>query len=165
MSIAHALAALFGGDTQTQIAQRLTAAGVPVEQTRVSRWLRGVTVPTLDDLAQIEAAYSKPRGWLLATAGLIDVRALSDVEAVSSPSDARTAEPELAARVATLSALLDEVLAGAVDRSVQVKQYGAEMLKWAARVSVLEAQVVQLSERVTHLEPPSSQTDQQAIDG
>ena len=111
MSIAHALSDLFAGRTQTEVTRLLAEDGFKVDQTKVSRWLRG-TEPRLTELALIEHAFDKPKGWILARAGFAD---MPGVEPISSPAGAAAGEPSLAAEVAQLRrdllALTAEVVA------------------------------------------------------
>jgi hypothetical protein len=65
-----------GRFSQQEIADKLTAAGLPTDQTKVSAWLR-YRVPEPDQLAAIEDAYEIPRGWLLYRAGFIDLPGLT----------------------------------------------------------------------------------------
>lgn len=73
VTLAHALRDLFGALPQTEIAARLTEGGHPVDQTKVSRWLRGETEPSLDEIAIVENIFGKPKGWVLTRAGFTAV--------------------------------------------------------------------------------------------
>lgn len=84
VDISLALRDLFGKSTQSEIAARLRARGLVVDQTKVSRWLRG-TLPDLADLAVMEAEFGQRKGWVLARAGVVD---LPDVESLSQPVEA-----------------------------------------------------------------------------
>lgn len=96
MAIADALAEMFGrpDETQEDIAAKITAAGTlgPVKQPKVSAWLRGARPLTLDQIAQLEEIYGRPRGWVLNCAGLVDaagiLRRLA-VDHAESPQAAR----------------------------------------------------------------------------
>lgn len=66
------------GLTQTELAARLQAAGwVKVDQSQVSKWVRGVSVPPLDVLPDVDAACGMPRGYVLELAGFVDAPALA----------------------------------------------------------------------------------------
>lgn len=97
MRIAQALRDLFGERTQATIAEELTAAGLPVDQTKVSRWLRGATEPRLAELAAVEDAVGKPRGWILARAGYV---AMPGVDPLTPPD--ASGEPGIEKRVSDL---------------------------------------------------------------
>lgn len=78
MRVAQALRELFGDVTQSSVAEKLTACGMPTEQTKVSAWLRG-RVPDIEQMNTIEECYGKPRGWIYARSGFVDHRALVEV--------------------------------------------------------------------------------------
>lgn len=59
-------AAYKGRARQEDIAEQLG-----INQSQVSRWSRGESTPTLEQLAQIEDAAERPRGFILNAAGLI----------------------------------------------------------------------------------------------
>ena len=121
MTLQHALADLFGGDTQTTIAARLAGAGLAVDQTKVSRWLRGATDPRLAELPTIEDAYGKPRGWILARAGFVEMPGVEPVKQPDAPS------ATLEQRVTAVEGQLRELLT-----LVQVKALAAEGVELAA---------------------------------
>lgn len=76
MKVAGALDELFAERTQQVVAAYLSeTVGLIVDQSKVSRWLRG-QVPTWDELEAVERAFGKPRGWLYHRAGLVDAAAL-----------------------------------------------------------------------------------------
>lgn len=52
--------------------QRALAAGVGVDQSTVSRWIRGETQPSFEKLMRLELAAGRPRGFVLRLAGMID---------------------------------------------------------------------------------------------
>lgn len=83
------------GLSQTELAER-----VGMDQTTVSRLARGVRPPTTIELVELEHAAGRPRGWVLARAGLLEVDRFVDVES------AIVGDPELgeAGRVALLAA-------------------------------------------------------------
>ena len=66
---------LWIGRTGADISTFLEAAGMKVDQTKVSGWKRDRT-PSLEQLAEIEHAHGLPRGWVLWRAGYIDAEAL-----------------------------------------------------------------------------------------
>jgi len=67
---------LWKGQTGVAVTAFLVAADVEgVYQSKVSAWTRD-REPSLDTLAQIEAAYGLPQGWILWRAGYIDIAAL-----------------------------------------------------------------------------------------
>lgn len=51
--------------------QRQLAAALRVDQSKVSRWERGIMEPTLDEIAAIEKATGRPRGWILVACGSV----------------------------------------------------------------------------------------------
>lgn len=67
MQVGAAIRAIRGRDTQDVIADLLN-----VKQATVSRWERGDSTPTLEQMIAIEDHYRRPRGSLLRDAGLID---------------------------------------------------------------------------------------------
>lgn len=77
MDIGNAFAALLrveGLTTQEAAAERLQECGMAkVKQPLISRWVRGVQRLTLEQMNQIEECLGKPRGWILARAGYVDV--------------------------------------------------------------------------------------------
>jgi DNA-binding transcriptional regulator YiaG len=54
------------------IDQRDLAKAVGVEQSTISRWIRGVTEPSFEKLMRLEVAAGRPRGFVLRLAGMID---------------------------------------------------------------------------------------------
>ncbi|HEY1119935.1 MAG TPA: helix-turn-helix transcriptional regulator [Acidimicrobiales bacterium] len=48
------------------------AAKLGVDQTAISRWSRGTSRPQLEEIAAIEAACDRPRGFVLRLAGFVD---------------------------------------------------------------------------------------------
>lgn len=52
---------------QIDLAERLG-----VDQTAISRWARGANRPQLEELAAIEEACGRPRGYILRLAGFVD---------------------------------------------------------------------------------------------
>jgi len=89
------------GETQAATAVRLTAAGMVVDQTKVSAWRRH-RVPSLVELNEIEDAYGLPHGWVLRRAGFVD-EAVMSVRPVTPPDD-------LEAKVEQLTALVNRLL-------------------------------------------------------
>lgn len=107
MAMAQALSDLFAGRTQAEIAAHLSAAGFPIEQTKVSRWVRGATEPRLDEVAAVEQAMGRPRGWLLARAGYAE---LPGVEPVTPPAAAHAAvHADTDRRIAKLTAEVSQL--------------------------------------------------------
>lgn len=80
MNITNALNELWDGMTQAKIAEKLTAHGMVVDQTKVSAWTR-VRVPAAQDIATIEKAFGRPRGWVYLKAGYLDLDELREVDA------------------------------------------------------------------------------------
>lgn len=66
---------LWQGRTGAELSAFLGAAGMNVDQTKVSGWKRD-RAPSLEQMAEIEQAHGLPRGWILWRAGYIDVEAL-----------------------------------------------------------------------------------------
>jgi|1186.fasta_scaffold856051_2 transcriptional regulator with XRE-family HTH domain len=54
------------------IDQRDIAKAVGVEQSTISRWMRGATQPSFEKLKRLEDAAGRPRGFVLRLAGFID---------------------------------------------------------------------------------------------
>lgn len=52
---------------QVDLAER-----IGVDQTAISRWSRGTSRPQLEEIAAIEAACDRPRGFVLRMAGFVD---------------------------------------------------------------------------------------------
>lgn len=141
MSVQQALRTLFGSDTQAQIAERLTARGIPTDQTKVSRWLRGQTVPRADELATIEWAYDKPAGWVLATAGFVDIAALV---ALSTPRSGDGPIDEQRTRLA--SGMMAETAQQVIRANRQAQLAEAQAGRIAELASDIEQLRVQLAE-------------------
>jgi transcriptional regulator with XRE-family HTH domain len=73
--------------------QRALAAGVGVDQSTISRWIRGETQPSFEKLMRLEVAAGRARGYVLRLAGMIDVEvnarhALDQDEALSDEARA-----------------------------------------------------------------------------
>jgi len=73
--------------------QRALAAGVGVDQSTISRWIRGETQPSFEKLMRLEVAAGRARGYVLRLAGMIDVEvnarhALDQDEALSDQARA-----------------------------------------------------------------------------
>jgi transcriptional regulator with XRE-family HTH domain len=69
------------GLTQAELAEGLREAGwVNVDQSLVSKWVRGLAVPPLDALPVIDAACRQPKGYVLELAGFVDVQGLANRE-------------------------------------------------------------------------------------
>ena len=66
---------LWASHTGIDVTAFLKAAGMVVDQNKVSAWKRD-RVPTIEQLAEIEHAHGLPRGWILWRAGYIDAEAL-----------------------------------------------------------------------------------------
>lgn len=109
MAIADALREMFGAPeaTQESIAERLTAGGFSVKQPKVSSWLRGARTPTLDQIAELERIYERPRGWVLQTVGMVDSVAIIRQLAVDLAGSLAAAEAHL--ELDRLVELLDQV--------------------------------------------------------
>lgn len=61
------------GLTQVDLADRLQQRGwAKVTQSQISKWVRGVSVPPLDILPDVDAACGKPRGYVLRHAGYVE---------------------------------------------------------------------------------------------
>jgi hypothetical protein len=103
LALTDVLRDLFADKTQAAIAAELTDFGLKADQTKVSAWVRG-RQPSLDQIALIEQWAGKPRGWVLARAGYVD---LPDVEPLDRASV--VVVPDLAARVDDLSVRLERV--------------------------------------------------------
>lgn len=100
MAIGGAVKTIIGDDTQAQAAARITAAGLPIDQPSLSKILRGKRPLNMEQAHIVEAAYGKPRGWIYARAGLIDVERLAAVLSELEPDRTRSAP----ARTSTLAA-------------------------------------------------------------
>lgn len=66
---------LWQGRTGAELSAFLGAAGMNVDQTKVSGWKRD-RAPSLEQMAEIEQAHGLPRGWILWRAGYIDAEGL-----------------------------------------------------------------------------------------
>jgi len=78
------------GLTQTELADRLQQRGwVKVDQSQISKWVRGVSVPPLDVLPAVDDACDMPRGYVLEIAGYVDAAALVDKRELQSDPFAR----------------------------------------------------------------------------
>lgn len=90
MAIAQLLAA--AGISQTELARRLRDRGWPVDQSRVSKWVRGVEAPgALDIYVAIDEECGVPRGTILRRAGYV-VDADTDTRSSISADPALTEE-------------------------------------------------------------------------
>jgi len=102
---------LWKGQGGTEVSAFLTAAGVSgAHQAKVSVW-RKDREPSLDALAQIEAAHGLPQGWILWRAGYVDIAAL---EAYGDAGPAPVAAPtivDLSTRLAALEQSMAQLLA------------------------------------------------------
>lgn len=52
--------------------QSTLAAAVGVDQSTISRWIRGETQPSFEKLMRLEVAAGRPRGYVLRLAGMIE---------------------------------------------------------------------------------------------
>lgn len=109
VSVTTALRELLDGEPQIALANRMQAAGLRVDQSKISAWKRG-RIPHLYEFPQLEEFYGKPRGWILRRAGLVTDEAIASVDPIE-------AEPaitlELARRVKQLEDQLAELVRGA----------------------------------------------------
>jgi len=100
---------LWKGQGGTEVSAFLTAAGVSgAHQAKVSVW-RKDREPSLDALAQIEAAHGLPQGWILWRAGYVNIAA---IEAHGDAEPASVAAPtiiDLSARLAVLERSLNDL--------------------------------------------------------
>ena len=114
---------LWVGRTGADVSTFLEAAGMNVDQTKVSGWKRD-RAPSLEQLAEIEHAHGLPRGWVLWRAGYIDAEAL--VAAGDAPPPAIeivTLTPaEIAAQFAAQSAELARLRAGVLAITKSMKR-------------------------------------------
>lgn len=102
---------LWIGRTGAHVSAFLEAAGMKVDQTKISGWKRD-RAPSLEQMAEIEQAHGLPRGWILWRAGYIDAEALValgdtpppaiDVE-VLSPAETTKELAELRAMVLAIT--------------------------------------------------------------
>lgn len=101
---------LWKGQGGTEVSAFLTSAGITgAHQSKISLW-RKDREPSLDTLAQIEAAHGLPQGWILWRAGYVDIAALEahgDTE--PAPVAASTLSTRLAALEQSLAQLRDEL--------------------------------------------------------
>ena len=132
MPITAVLRELFAHKTQTVIASELTLLGLTVDQTKVSAWMRS-RQPSLDEVAVIERWAGKPRGWVLARAGYVD---MADVVAVTRLDVGPSAEQQ---------AQVVELLSQNVTRlSAQVGEQGDEIAALLLAFAGLRAQLDRL---------------------
>ena len=103
LALTDVLRELFSDKTQASIAAELTDLGLRADQTKISAWVRG-RQPSLDQIALIERWAGKPKGWVLARAGYVN---LPDVEPLERSPMAATGD--LAHRVDDLAARLERV--------------------------------------------------------
>lgn len=75
----EAIAAAIGDRSQTELAEQLD-----VGQSNISKWMRGVTRPSLDDLVRLEEVCGRRRGFILKAAGYIEESAPSTAEAIQN---------------------------------------------------------------------------------
>lgn len=66
MSLGEAIKVAYGRTTQDDIAKRIGTT-----QPTVSKWVRGETDPNFDQVAAIEDACDRPRGFILRLAGYV----------------------------------------------------------------------------------------------
>jgi transcriptional regulator with XRE-family HTH domain len=74
-SDAHALSVELGQAIKAargSMKQDALARAVGVDQPTISKWERGTVRPSLDDIARVEKATGRARGWVLIAAGLVD---------------------------------------------------------------------------------------------
>lgn len=67
MNIGEAIRHAYGTSTQADL-----AAALGVTQGAVSKWVRGDLSPSLEQLAAIEVATGRPRGFILRCAGFVE---------------------------------------------------------------------------------------------
>lgn len=67
---------LWAGMTGRETSEFLRTMGVDADQMKVGAWKRD-RIPSLEQLAQIEAAHELPRGWILWRAGGVDLQGLT----------------------------------------------------------------------------------------
>jgi hypothetical protein len=76
----EAIAAAIGDRSQTELADVLN-----VGQSNISKWMRGITRPSLEDIARLEETCGRPRGFILRAAGYVDCPgAVSTAEAIEA---------------------------------------------------------------------------------
>jgi len=136
MPITAVLRELFAHKTQTVIASELTLLGLTVDQTKVSAWMRS-RQPSLDEVAVIERWAGKPRGWVLARAGYVD---MADVVAVTRLDVGPSAEQQ---------AQVVELL------SQNVTQLAVQVKAQAVEIEALHTEHDELRARLDRLPPPS----------
>jgi len=79
------------GLTQADLAKGLQARGwVKVDQSQISKWARGLVVPPLEVLPDIDAVCGRPKGYVLREAGYVDE--------IKGVEDAIRADPRLTPR-------------------------------------------------------------------
>ena len=107
---------LWIGRTGADVSTFLEAAGMKVDQTKVSGWKRD-RAPSLEQMAEIEHAHGLPRGWVLWRAGYIDAEAL--VARGNTPPPAISIDTPTPAEFA---AQMAELRAGFAELTKLVKQ-------------------------------------------
>lgn len=81
------------GLSQVELARRLQERGwVRVDQSTVSKWVRGVSMPPLEVLPDVDAACGQARGYVLRLAGYVEDPDPTDVLAVIDADDQLTPE-------------------------------------------------------------------------
>jgi transcriptional regulator with XRE-family HTH domain len=81
------------GLSQVELARRLQERGwVRVDQSTVSKWVRGVSMPPLEVLPDVDAACGRPRGYVLRLAGYVEDVDPTDVVAAIDADDQLTPE-------------------------------------------------------------------------
>lgn len=87
--LGRALKAARGKTGQRELSE--TAFGTPSRQGAISRWEHNVERPSLEEIAAIEGATGRPRGWILIRAGYVDLPTdtRSAIEADPALDDAR----------------------------------------------------------------------------
>jgi hypothetical protein len=122
MSIAAALRELMECErTQTSAAERITAHGLRTDQTKVSAWMRGARVPNVEQLAVIEEAFDRPRGWVLAQAGFVDPAALTATKPSGGDGNDASREHQIRALHAEVRQLR-RALAAAEAEALQLRE-------------------------------------------
>lgn len=91
MTIGAAMkAARTGRRNQAEVAAALSAAGVPGgDQPTVSKWERDEQRPSLEQIAAVEEACGRPRGFVLIAAGFVELPAslIDTIEASNEVSE------------------------------------------------------------------------------
>jgi plasmid maintenance system antidote protein VapI len=75
----EAISAAIGDRSQTELADLLG-----VGQSNISKWMRGVTRPSLDDIVRLEKVCGRRRGFILKAAGYVDEAVPSTAEAIEN---------------------------------------------------------------------------------